>query len=135
MAESVTEPKTHLALDTDWRTAVSMASLLLVCALLTISRVRQILHGHWSPGRLVWQTWVVLAMCAWCAIRVRERRVQIVCLLVAVGPASRVLLWLAHASIETQLANAAFTQTIGGFLFLGTCIYVVWWFKSKIRHV
>jgi len=135
MADLPAEPKKHLALDTDWGSAAAMALLLFVCAVLVAARARLVLRGHWAPEPLSWQTWVVFAMCAWCAIRVRERRVQIVCLLIAVGPASRVLLWLTHASIETQLANAAFTQTIGGFLFLGTCIYVVSWFKSKIRHV
>ena len=134
MVEGPKEPK-HLALDTDRASAVGMAVLFLICALLTIVRARQMLRGHWSPEPVTWQTWVVLAMCAWCAFLVRERRIQIVCLLVAVGPASRVLLWLTRASIETQLANAAFTQSIGGLLFLGTCIYIIWWFKSKIRHV
>ena len=135
MAEPPAEPKKHLALDTDWGSAVGMALLFFLCALATIGRTMQMLHAHWSPEPVTWQTWFVLAMYAWCAFWVRERRIQIVCLLVAVGPASRVLLWLTRASIETQLANAAFTQSIGGLLFLGTCIYIIWWFKSKIRHV
>jgi hypothetical protein len=135
MAECLTEPKKHLALDTDWASAAGMASLFIICAMLVVGRALQLLRGDWSPDPLTWQTWVVLAMCVWCIVRVHERRVQIVCLVVAIGPASRILLWLANESVETQITNAAFTRTIGGLMYLGACVYVMWWFKSKVTHV
>ena len=135
MEEPLAEPKKQLVLDTDWASAAGMASLFLICAMLVIGRALQLLRGDWSPDPLTWQTWMVLAMCVWCMVRVRERRVQIVCLMVAIGPASRVLLWLTKASIETQIANAAFTRTFGGLVDLGVCVYVMYWFKSKVAHV
>jgi len=42
---------------------------------------------------------------------------------------------MSHATIETELFNAAFVRVINGMLYVGGCLFVLWWFKSKIKYV
>ena len=139
MAESLTEPKKHLALDTDWTSAAGMGFLLLLFLMLATRSAIRIVRGPWSVEPITWQTWLLVGMCAWsffCASRTPyERSIRIIGVLVAIGPVSRILLRMSHATIETELFNAAFVRGINGMLYVGGCLFVLWWFKSKIRYV
>ncbi len=137
MAELAQEPKKHLALDTDRGSAVAMIILFAVCALSAATTMLKIVHRSQPvvSGTIHWQTWLVLGTCPVYFFGMRERLLRIICVVIAVGPVSRVLLWLLKAPLDTLIANAAFLRVIDLMLYVGVCVYAPYWFKSKIRHV
>jgi hypothetical protein len=139
MADLLTEPRKHLALDTDWTSAAGMGFLLILLMMLATRSAIRIVHGPWTVEPITWQTWLLVGMCAWFFFSASrtpyERSIRIISVLMAIGPVSRILLRMFHATIETELFNAAFVRVINGIVDLGGCVFVVWWFKSKIRYV
>jgi hypothetical protein len=139
MVESTTAPKKHLALDTDWTSAVTMVLLFIFCALFTALSAYSIFYRHHSAERITWRTWVMVGMAAWLFVSVRtsehKSQIRAVIALMSVGPVSRIVLRIVHATVETQLANDAIVRVIDGLLFAGLGLSVLWWFKSKSRHV
>ena len=137
MAELVQEPKQHLALDTDRGSAVAMVILFAICALSAATTMLKIVHRSqpFVSGTIPWQTWLVLAMCPVWFFGTRERLLRIICVAIAIGPLSRVLLWLLKAPADTLIANAAFLRVIDVMLYVGVCVYAPYWFKSKLRYV
>jgi hypothetical protein len=135
MAEYLAESKKHLALDTDWGAALGMAGLFVVCALLAARDLFGIVRGTQPGLTITWQTFFVLALYIFYAYIAPDRRVRIACMVVAMGPISRVLLRILGAPVDTQLANAAFLRVINLMVFVGACVYVSWWFTSKVRYV
>jgi hypothetical protein len=137
MAESLTGPKKHLALDTDRGSAAGMVLLFVICGLFAATTASRIVHGTQPTvsARVSWQTWLLLVMCPVYYFGTSERLLRITGAVVAIHPVSRVLLWLLKAPPETLIANIAFLRVIDLKLFIAVCIYVTSWFKSKIRHV
>jgi hypothetical protein len=135
MAESLAEPKKHLALDTDWGAALGMASLFVVCSLLAVRDLSGIVRGTQPGLTITWQTFLVLALYIFYSCTAPDRRVRIACMVVAMGPISRILLHILRTPVDTQLANAAFLRVMNLMVFVGACVYVSWWFSSKIRYV
>jgi hypothetical protein len=127
--------KKHLALDTDWVSATAMVCLFLISAMLLAGNIWRADHGRVALERVSWDTWILLGICAWFFVLAKQRDVRYATGLLALSPVSRVILWAVHASVETQLVNAAFLSVINVILFAGVCGYVVWWFGSKVRHV
>jgi hypothetical protein len=135
MGESMTAPKKQLALDTDWRSATAMTALFVICALIGARELFKIVHGA-KPGIAVtWQTWLLLAVCASWSVWGGERWFRAVSLIMALSVASRVLLHLLNATVQTQLANAALLRVVDLILCAGGCAGISRWFKSKIRYV
>jgi hypothetical protein len=138
MAEGVLEPKKRLALETDWTSAVGMTFLLILFLILAVRAALRIVHGPWTLEPITWQTWVLVGVSAWIFFRARavgDRSMLFIGVLVAIGPVSRILLRLSHAAIGTELVNASFVRVINGLLYVGGCLFLLWWFKSKVRYV
>jgi hypothetical protein len=135
MGESMTVPKKQLAFDTDWRSATAMVALFALCALFGTNRLVKIVHGA-PPGIAVtWQTWLQSAVFAMGAVAQSPRWFRAVSLILALSFASRILLHLLNARVETQLANAALLRVVDLILWAGGCAGVLWWFRSKLRYV
>jgi|HubBroStandDraft_5_1064220.scaffolds.fasta_scaffold599794_2 hypothetical protein len=137
MSESLTEPKKHLALDTDRGSAAGMILLFVMCGLFAATTASRIVHGTQPTvsASISWRTWFLLVLCPLWFFGTRERLLRILCLVVAIGPVSRVLLWLLKAPLDTLIANVAFLRVIDLMLFVAVCVYIPCWFKSKVRHV
>ena len=139
MGECLTEPKRHLALDTDWASVVGMGLLLTLFLTLAARSAIRIVRGPWLVEPITWQTWILVGMCVWFFFSASQtpyrRSIRITCVLAAIGPVSRIVLRMSHATIETELFNAAFVRVINGMLYVGGCLFVLWWFKSKIKYV
>ena len=84
---------------------------------------------------VTWLTPLVAAAYIYLAVKVPDRRVKLFAVLVAIGPVSRMSLWLMRASSQTQIINAVFILWIDTAVYLGACIYVIYWFKTKVRYV
>lgn len=135
MAELVAEPKKQLAFDTDWRTALEMASLFVVCALFFASSIFRIIRGAKPTVGVDWHSWIFLSLCVLVVLQSHERQWQTVALIASLNPASRILLHILGANVDLQMANVAFLRVIDLMLFGGACAYISWWFKSKVRYV
>ena len=137
MAESLTEPKKHLALDTDVVSVVAMAIVFAMSALLAVTTMLRIVHRVQPvvSATISWQTWLLLVLCPLYFFGLRERLLRIICAVFAIGPVSRVLLWLLKAPPDTLIANVAFLRVIDLMLYVFGCIYIPYWFRSKLRYV
>jgi hypothetical protein len=135
MAESVTEPKKHLALDTDWRTAVGMVAFFFICAFFALGTAWVTLRGTFKVPSSPWLTLALLASGIYFAVVCRERSFRIAILVFAIGPVFRIVLLISHASAETLNINELFVRWIHSGLYLAGCVYAIYWFKSKVRHV
>jgi len=135
MVELVPEPKKHLAFDTDWASALVAAGGLVILAFLGAGTIWMTLRGTLPVPKVGWSTPLLAAFIIYCAIVVPDKFLKTVCYVLAVGPISRMLLWVLRASPETQLMNAIFTRWIDSGLCLGICAYILFWFKAKVTHV
>jgi len=135
MVELVPEPKKHLALDTDWASAMVAVGSFLVFAFLGTGTIWMTLRGTLPVPKVEWSTPILAAVIIYIAIRVPDKFIKVVCFVFVVGPVSRMLLWLVHASADTQLVNAIFTRWIDSGLYLSICVYILFWFKTKVTHV
>ena len=135
MTDEVTEPKAHLALDTDWMSAVLMAFCFVLCLVISAATTRQVLIGASVKVRVTWDTWFLFLGSAWLAIQVRERITRFGCLLFSIVFGSRLVLTLVHASFQIQILNAEIMRVVELLVDVGICCYVANWFKQRIRRV
>ena len=135
MAELLTQPKKHLALDTDWQTALGMAAFFFICAVTALGSIRMALQGSFSVPDIGWATPLLAVACLYFACATPDRLLRLAAVVFAVGPISRTMLWLLHASKETQLINLFFVRWIDLGLFLGGCVYAIYWFRKKVTYV
>lgn len=135
MVESATAPKKHLALDTDWMSAVIAVCAFFIFGLLGAAMARAMLQGKVSIGVVNWWTPLLVAGSIYLAIESRDKLFRVAILSYAVGPVSRTALWLERASAQTRSMNEIFVRCVDIGLFLGVCVYAVYWLKTKIRHV
>jgi hypothetical protein len=135
MAEPTAQPKKHFALDTDRGGAIGMAGAFMLCALFALRALFEIVRNT-PPGITVtWHTWLLMGACIFGLFETRDRWFRTICLILALSSATRVLLRVFGATVEMQLANAALLRVIDLMLLVGGCIYIPYWFKSKIRYV
>jgi len=135
MNEIATESKKHLALDTDWFSAVGAVCGFLILAFLCGGTAWMTLHRHFKVTPVSWMTVLLLAFLIYIAIGTRTKLLRTVVLVFAIGSASRVLLWAIGASYETRLVNEVFTKWLDCVVYFAICVYVIHWFKTKIRYV
>jgi hypothetical protein len=135
MSESLTEPKKHLALDTDWTSAAGAVGLFVICAFLGAATSWGTLRGTFKAGSPSWSTPLFAGWIIYCGIKISDKLFKTAAFVFAIGPVSRVILWSLRASTETRWTNEIFVRWIDTVLYFGVCVYVVFWFGSKIRHV
>lgn len=136
MVESATAPKKHLALDTDWMSAVVALCAFFIFGLVGAASVWAMMRGKIGLESVTWWTQPLLAAgCIYGAIVLPDKRVRIAFLIFAIGPVSRMILWLGRASAQTRLTNEIFVRCIDIGLCFAICIYAVHWLRTKVRHV
>jgi hypothetical protein len=129
------EPKKHLALDTDWTSAAGAVGLLLMCALLGVVTASMTLRGHFKAALPSWSTPLLAGSIIYCGITISDKLLKTAVFVFAIGPVSRMILWSFRASAETRWINEIFVRWIDTVLYFSVCVYVVFWFRSKIRYV
>jgi hypothetical protein len=135
MSESLIQPRKQLALDTDWGSAVVAVWAFFLCALFgTVTGVFT-LKNRFHVSSVHWWTPLFAAWVIYIGLSFPERLLKISAFVFSIGPISRIILWLVRASSETRLTNEIFVRWIDTALYFAGCIYVVWWFKSKVRYV
>ena len=135
MTDEVTEPKTHLALDTDWMTALFTAACFVLCLLFSVATVRQVLIAAPVKVHVTWDTWFLFLGSAWFAIQVKERRARLGCILLSIVFGSRLVLMLVHASFQIQILNAEIMRVVEVLVEVGIYCYLANWFKQRTRRV
>ena len=135
MAESLTEPKKHLALDTDWLSALGAIWLFCLFAFFGAGTIWMLLRGTLKPTPVSWVTPLLAGTSIYFGIRIPEKLFKIAAFVFAIGPVSRIILWLVGASTDTWLINEIFIEWIFALWCLAACIYVIYWFRTKITHV
>jgi len=135
MVDSIPAPKKHLALDTDWMSAAMAICALFGFGLLSAAMVWTMLQGKISAGSVTVWTPFFLASLIYFGIEYRDKLFRVAISIGAIGPVSRIVLWIGHASPQTRLANEIFVRCTEIGLFFGICIYLIYWLKTKVRHV
>lgn len=135
MTDEVAEPKTHLALDTDWMTALFTGACFLLCLLISVATIRQVLISAPVKVRVTWDTWFLFLGSAWFAIQVKERITRVGCILLSIVFGSRLVLMLVHASFQIQGLNAEIMRVVELLVEVGICYYLANWFKQRVRRV
>jgi hypothetical protein len=134
MAELTQEPRKHLALDTDWPSATLAVCGFFLFAFLGVGMTWMTLRARFDVTPVSWLTPLVAASLMYLGAH-SERWLRVGTFVLAIGPVSRIILWLARASHETQFINEEFVRWIESALFFAGSIYVIYWFKTKIRYV
>jgi hypothetical protein len=135
MREVTTEPKKYLALDTDWLTAAVAASGLVVCFLLSAHDVWQAFTNAPVAPSVSWHTVMVLLASIWLVTTNESRVLRLGFVLMILASASRLAMYLIHASMAAQMMNSQVMRVIDAIAFITFLVYLVQWFKIKIRHV
>jgi len=135
MAESVTESRKHLALDTDWGSAMVAVSAFCIGAFVGAGLTWMTLRKEFNVTSPSWWTPLLAATFIYFVVTTSERVFRVAVLIFAVGPVSRIALWLTRASTEARLTNEIFVRWIDIGLFFGACLYVNYWLGAKLIHV
>ena len=132
--DEVTEPKTHLALDTDWMTAILAAFSFLLCLLTVVATTRQVLIGSPAKVQVTWDTWFLFLAFGWLALQVRDRITKSGCVLLSIVFGSRLVLALVRVSLQVQVLNAQILRVVELVVMMALCYYLARWFKQRIRR-
>jgi hypothetical protein len=137
MEEALAGRKRHLALDTDWVTALNVIWGFVACALIGLALTWSTLHGSFKASPPSWSTPLFAALLIYMGIKIKDSGMlfKIGTLVFAIGPISQIVLWLLRASVETYFINALFVRWIYALVCFGCCAYAIYWFKTKIRYV
>lgn len=135
MAQAMTEPRKHLALDTDWLTALNVSFGLLFSILAAIGVTWSLLHTAIKAVSPSWSSPFLAAFLIYWAAKDSNKVFRTSLLIFALGPISHIVLWLVRASTETRVLNEVFIRCSWiGLCFVG-CLYAIYWFSSKIKYV
>ncbi len=74
-------------------------------------------------------------MCVYLLVGMKDRRLRFALALLGLSMASRVILALAHASVATQTMNAHVMGVADCVVYVGLCVYLLCWFRARIRLV
>jgi len=135
MADESIEPKPHLALNTDWITAVFMAFCFVLCLLTIVSTTRHVLIGSPVEVKISWETVFLFIAFGWLALQMQERVTRFGCVLLSIALGSRLVLALVHSSLQIQLLNAQIMRVVELIVMIGFCYYLARWFKEHVRRI
>jgi hypothetical protein len=135
MAEHLTEPKGHLALDMGWRTAMAAIIGFVFCVLGAAVLAWEVATVAPVEVRVSWQNVIVVLFGVWLAIEVRARATRFVLGLLLLASGSRLILAALHASIQTQILNGEIMRVVDLVVVAGFCCYIPYWFKRRIKRV
>jgi hypothetical protein len=131
----MTEPETHLALDTDWMTAVLAAICFAFCLLTLVATGRRVVINAPVQLQVTWDTVFLFLAFTWLAIHVRERITRFGCGLLSVVFGSRLILAVVHASPQIQVLNGQIMRVVDLVVTVGFCLYLIFWFKQRIKRI
>jgi hypothetical protein len=129
------EPKTYLGLEMDWITAAFVAFCFALCLLTTAVTARRVLLGAPVHLQITWDTWFLLILFGWLAVRSRERVTRFACGLLSIVFGSRVILFIVRASTQLQVLNAQVMRAVELVVMVGFCYYLVHWLRHRIKRV
>jgi hypothetical protein len=135
MADSLAKSKKYLALDTDWTSAGGAVAAFVVCAFLGVATSWMTLLGTFKASSASWWTPLFAGWIIYFGVSISDKLFKTGAFVFAIGPLSRMILWSLRASTETRWINEIFVRWIDTALCFGVCVYVCFWFGSKIRHV
>jgi hypothetical protein len=134
MRESTTESKEYLTFDTDWISLVSAVGGLLLCLLWSVrSKWRVFTHSPIRVG-FSWYAVIAVVLCVGIIRTVQERILKFGFVLLGISLASRILLYVTHAPITTQMQNAEVMRVVDATAFVALCVCLVQWLRAKVKH-
>lgn len=135
MVEITQGPRKHLALDTDWMTALNVSFGLIFSSTAAVGLTWSLLHTTMKAVSPSWSSPLVAALYIYMGIRDSRWVFRVVVFTLALGPVSHVILWLFRASPETRVLNEVFIRCS----WIGLCVvgfvYIIYWFSTKIKYV
>jgi hypothetical protein len=134
MAEHLTEPKGHLALDIGWRTAAAAIIGFVFCVLGAVVLAWKVTTVAPVEVRVTWQNVIVVLFGIWLTIEVRGRTTRFVLGLLLLASGSRLILAALHASIQTQILNGEIMRVVDLVVVAGFCCYIPYWFRRRIKR-
>jgi multisubunit Na+/H+ antiporter MnhG subunit len=135
MAQAMTEPKKHLALDTDWLTALNVSFGLLFSILAAVGMTWSLLHTAIKAVSPSWSSPFLAVLLIYVAVKDSNKVFRASLIILAVSPISHIVLWLFRASTETRVLNEVFIRCSWiGLCFVG-CLYAIYWLSSKFKYV
>jgi hypothetical protein len=135
MAEPLTEPKRHLALDMGWRTAAAGAIGFVFCLLGAIALAWKVATMAPVAVRVTWQNVIAVLSGVWLTIQVRGRTARFVLGLFVLASGSRLILAALHTSVQTQILNGEIMRVVDLVIVAGFCCYIPYWFRQRIKRV
>jgi hypothetical protein len=135
MAYESTESKKHLALDTDWMTALFAAVCFMFCLMSVVVTTKRVLTGAPVQMQVTWDTVFALLAFTWLAFQTQERVAKFGCGLLSLVFGSRLILKVVHCSDQIQALNGQIMRVVELLVTVGFCFYLGLWFKQRIRRV
>lgn len=135
MAGAITEPEKHLALDTDWLTALNVSFGLFFSILAVVGMTWSLLHTAIKAVAPSWSSPFLAAFYLYLGVRDSNRILRGTLFVLAIGPLSHIALWLFRASTETRVLNEVFIRCSWIGLCVVGCVYAIHWFSTKIKYV
>ena len=127
--------KKQIVVDTDWITFTASLLFLLFCILAAFSTIRRIVSATPASVSVTWQSWVWLMFGSWLTWAAKPRVLKFGVGLLVLGTASRVLLWLVHASPGVQQSNAMVMRCVDGVVLVACVLYGGRWLKDQVHYV
>jgi hypothetical protein len=131
----VPESKRRLALDTDWGTALAAVWAFMLCAALGVGTSWTTMRGTFKVSPASWWTPLFAGLLIWMGISIRLKLWRLAAFVAALGPVSRMVLWSLRSPYDARLANEIFVRWIDSVLYFAACVYVVYWFRTKVTRV
>jgi len=135
MTESNPETRTRLALDTDWLTAVMATFALLILLGAMAGSVRGVAEQSSARLGISLRTVGLALVCIWPFITIHARLLRLGFALFGIASGSKALLYFAHVSLPAQMQNAQVMRMVEIVACLCFVVYIVHWFRTKIRYV
>jgi hypothetical protein len=124
----------NLTLATDWITAAAMASMFVVCAISSAGIAMQLVHGTPPSINISFDTWLLAAIYVWYVLWIRGIWLRAIVGVLALHPICKVVLHLLGSSAEVMTESMLFFRGLDGLFCLAACVYIIWWFRSKMQR-
>ncbi|HLW86954.1 MAG TPA: hypothetical protein VKR57_00600 [Terriglobales bacterium] len=135
MAVALTKPKGQIALDTDWLTALNVSFGIFFGALAAIGLIWNLIHGPIKASHANWSSPLFVLGLIYLGARESNKGFKAVLYVLAVGPISRMVLWVLRASAQTYFFNEIFVRSTWAGLCVIGWLYAIYWLKTKIKRV
>jgi len=105
------------------------------CLLATVGTARRVLMGTPVKVPVTWQTVLICVAFILLALQVKERVSRALCALLGVTFGSRILLAMAHASLDTRILNAQIMRVVETAILATVCLETVYWLMKRLKRI